>query len=173
VCCSVLQCVAVCCSVLQCVAVCCSVLQCAAVYCSVPQCAAVCCSVSTCHESCEICKRSDAVHGSVLQCVAVWYIVLQCVYLPRELSEHRASIRYRPNYGLATISTGWPRCVERLNLLGHFPQKSPVISGSFAGQDLRLTASYASLPPCRLPIWLGLFSKSAPIFRQKSPIYSI
>ena len=34
------------------------------------------------------------------------------------------------------------------NLRGHFLQKSPIISGSFAKRDLQLKASYASLPPC-------------------------
>ena len=41
------------------------------------------------------------------------------------------------------------QCVaECCSVLGHFPQKTPVISGSFAERDIQLKASYASSPPC-------------------------
>ena len=36
------------------------------------------------------------------------------------------------------ISTGWPRPIGCLMSIGHFPQKSPTISGSSTENDLQL-----------------------------------
>jgi len=47
-------------------------------------------------------------------------------------------------------TTGWRRPIECLLSIGHFPQKSPTINGSFAKRVLQLKTSCAFSPPCKL-----------------------
>jgi len=53
-----------------------------------------------------------------------------------------------------SLPTEWPRLIGSLIFISHFPQKWPIFSGSFVENDLHITGSYESLPPCTFT-WLG------------------
>jgi len=58
---------------------------------------------------------------------------------------------------VCTISTEWRRLIGCLIFRGHFPHKSPIISGSFAKSDLQLKASYVSSPLCTVYCMWSVF----------------
>ena len=86
------------------------------------------------------------------------YIYMISIYINRRCRSEQESYFL---CGVAT-NTGWRRLIGSLIFIGHFPQKSPIFSGSFVENDLQLRGSYESSPPCSmLPILLGLFWQTA------------
>jgi len=100
--------------------------------------------------------------------------VVPFVRSQRDHSNKKASLIWKETYHCGqktTEGTGWQRLIGCLILIGHFPQTSPVISGSLAENDLQLKASYESSPlHSSLSIEvIGLFSHEWDLFTHLWP----
>jgi len=73
----------------------------------------------------------------------MWAVIVSMTAHRTHVNLHTSTV-----YQIHFECTGWRRVIGCLIFTGQFPQKRPIISGSFANNDLQLKASYGSSPPC-------------------------
>ena len=66
-------------------------------------------------------------------------------------------LRVLSRWGSIVKTTRWRRPIGYLICIGHFSQKSPIVSGFFSKRHLQLKASYAFLPSCILGAWIDIY----------------
>jgi len=142
-CTTTIQCVTVSCSVLQRVAVCCSVLHCDAVCCR-RHCP---CTTKTSYGFTNTFRALRIVLQSVIEC---------CRGLQLFLPLHDKNTVC---FSMLQCVTGYRRPIWWLIWIGHFPQKSSIVNGSFAERHMHFKTSYEPTLPYTVAQYVAVWCR--------------
>jgi len=110
-----------------------NMLQHTATHCSTLQHTAAHCT--TLHHTATHCNTLQQLQHTAAHCNTLQHTATRCNTLQHTATHCNALTPVNRKSQLATM--GWRRCTGCLTFIGHFPQKNPIINGTFAERDLR------------------------------------